>query len=238
VALLEAQLAATEKRRAALATAADRAAAEGRLREAEAGLELARSQYEKALIRSPMAGTVYEFPHREGAYLNAGDVVARVGRIESVRVRVYVDEPELGRVGAGMPVVIRWDAVAGRRWEGKVERMPTEIIGLGTRQVGEVICVIENPGGELLPGANVNAEIRSQVAENVLTIPREALRRESGEDGVLVLEGDRVVWRKVRLGVASVTRVQVVEGLAEGEAVAVPGQVALAAGDRVRPVWR
>lgn len=238
VSLLEAQLSAFEKRRAALAGASDRAAAQARLREAQAGLDAARLQLEKALIRAPMAGVVYELPRRLGEYLNPGDLVARVGRTEQARVRVYVDEPELGRVALGMPVTITWDAKPGERWGGKVERMPSEISTLGTRQVGEVICIIENPQGDLLPGSNVNAEIRSRVAENALTIPREALRRASNQDGVLVLRGDRVEWRNVRLGVGSVTRVQVVEGLAEGELVALPSQQPLSPGDRVRPVWR
>lgn len=238
VSVLEAQIASLEKRRAALAAPSGRAAAEARLREAQAGLEAARLQLEKALIRAPMAGVVYEFPRRLGEYLNPGDLVARVGRTGQVRVRVYVDEPELGRVALGMPVTITWDAQPGKRWQGKVERMPSEISTLGTRQVGEVICVIENPEGDLLPGSNVNAEIRSRVAENALTIPREALRRDSNQDGVLVLRGDRVEWRSIRLGVGSVTRVQVVEGLAEGDAVALPSQQPLAPGDRVRPVWR
>jgi len=238
VSVLEAQIASLEKRRAALAGPSGRAAAEARLREAQAGLEAARLQLEKALIRAPMAGVVYEFPRRLGEYLNPGDLVARVGRTGQVRVRVYVDEPELGRVALGMPVTITWDAQPGKRWQGKVERMPSEISTLGTRQVGEVICVIENPEGDLLPGSNVNAEIRSRVAENALTIPREALRRDSNQDGVLVLRGDRVEWRSIRLGVGSVTRVQVVEGLAEGDAVALPSQQPLAPGDRVRPVWR
>jgi len=238
VSVLEAQIASLEKRRAALAGPSGRAAAEARLREAQAGLEAARLQLEKARIRAPMAGVVYEFPRRLGEYLNPGDLVARVGRTGQVRVRVYVDEPELGRVALGMPVTITWDAQPGKRWQGKVERMPSEISTLGTRQVGEVICVIENPEGDLLPGSNVNAEIRSRVAENALTIPREALRRDSNQDGVLVLRGDRVEWRSIRLGVGSVTRVQVVEGLAEGDAVALPSQQPLAPGDRVRPVWR
>ncbi|MCL6545529.1 MAG: efflux RND transporter periplasmic adaptor subunit [Bryobacteraceae bacterium] len=238
VSVLEAQIASLEKRRAALAGPSGRAAAEARLREAQAGLEAARLQLEKALIRAPMAGVVYEFPRRLGEYLNPGDLVARVGRTGQVRVRVYVDEPELGRVALGMPVTISWDAQPGKRWQGKVERMPSEISTLGTRQIGEVICVIENPEGDLLPGSNVNAEIRSRVAENALTIPREALRRNTNQDGVLVLRGDRVEWRSIRLGVGSVTRVQVVEGLAEGDAVALPSQQPLAPGDRVRPVWR
>jgi HlyD family secretion protein len=238
VSVLEAQIASLEKRRAALAGPSGRAAAEARLREAQAGLEAARLQLEKARIRAPITGVVYEFPRRLGEYLNPGDLVARVGRTGQVRVRVYVDEPELGRVALGMPVTITWDAQPGKRWQGKVERMPSEISTLGTRQVGEVICVIENPEGDLLPGSNVNAEIRSRVAENALTIPREALRRDSNQDGVLVLRGDRVEWRSIRLGVGSVTRVQVVEGLAEGDAVALPSQQPLAPGDRVRPVWR
>jgi HlyD family secretion protein len=161
-----------------------------------------------------------------------------VGRTEKVRVRVYVDEPELGRVAAGMPVKITWDALPGRSWKGTVERMPDQIAALGTRQVGEVVCVIDNPDGELLPGANVNAEIRSRVAENALTIPREALRRQSNVPGVLLLQGDKVVWRKVTLGVSAVTRVQVLEGLAEGDSVLLPSELTLDDGAPVHAVWR
>jgi len=236
--LAEALVQSLEKRRSSLAGAADMAAAEARLREAEAGLESARLSFERAVLRSPIAGIVYDLTLRPGAYLNPGDLVARVGRIDKVRVRVYVDEPELGRVGRGMPVTITWDGLAGRRWQGEVESLPAEITTLGTRQVGEVTCVIENPSGELLPGANVNAEIRSQAAENALSIPREALRREAGEAGVLVLQGDTVAWRKIKTGVSSVTRVQVVEGLSEGDSVALPGQRPLAPGDKIRAVWR
>ncbi len=193
---------------------------------------------EKTVIRAPIAGVVYDPAVRLGSYLNLGDPVAKVGRTEKVRVRVYVDEPELGRVAAGMPVTITWDALPNRTWKGSVERMPDQIAALGSRQVAEVVCVIDNPGGELLPGANVNAEIRSRVAENALTIPREALRRESNVPGVLLLQGDKVVWRKVTLGVSAVTRVQVLEGLAEGDSVALPSELTLENGSPVRPVWR
>ena len=61
--------------------------------------------------------------------------------------------------------------------------------------------MIDNPSGELLPGTNVNAEIRSRVAENALSIPREALRRESGEAGVLLCKATR--WSGARSPSAS-----------------------------------
>ena len=41
---------------------------------------------------------MYQFDLKPGAYLNAGDMVATIGRLDRVRVKVYVDEPDLGRV--------------------------------------------------------------------------------------------------------------------------------------------
>jgi HlyD family secretion protein len=234
----ELQLQDLAKRRAALVDPADRTAAVARVREAEAAVDLARQHLEKALIRAPITGLVYDTDVRPGSFLNPGDPVAKVGRIDKVRIRVYVDEPELGRVAPGMPVAITWDALHDRRWQGTVERMPTEIASLGTRQVGEVICVIDNPGGDLIPGTNINAEVRSRVAENALSIPREALRRQGGETGVFLLQGDRVAWRKIVPGISSITRTQVVEGLSEGDAVALPSDAALADATPVRPVFR
>jgi len=38
--------------------------------------------------------------------------------VERLRVRVFVDEPELGRVQEGQPVTIGWDALPGRAWQG------------------------------------------------------------------------------------------------------------------------
>ncbi len=231
---LEVQLAELGKRRAALVDTAERAASEARLREAEAAVDRARLALEQLTVRAPMAGIVYESAVRAGAMLSPGQEIAKVGRIDRVRVRVYVDEPELGRVAVGMPVVITWDAMPDRQWKGAVERMPVEVTSLGSRQVGEVSTVIGNPGGELLPGTNVNVEIRSRVAEGAVAIPREALRRRGEESGVYVLDGDRVRWRKITAGISSVTRTQILEGLREGDLVALPTDKPLADGAEVK----
>ena len=226
-----------ERKRAALIGSSDRAVAAARLHEAEADVQLARRRMADAVVRAPMAGTVYSLPVRQGAYLNAGDLVAKVGVLSRVRVRVYVDEPELGRVAAGLPVDITWDALPGRHWQGTVEQLPSEIQPLGTRQVGEVLCSIENPGQELVPGTNVNADIRSRVVENALTIPKEALRRDSTGAGVFVLASDTVHWRAVKTGTSSINRVQILNGLAEGDPVALPTDRTLRDGEKVAAVY-
>ncbi len=225
-----------EQRRTALVSAQDREAAEARLREAESARDQAAQRLAQCRIQSPLNGTVYELRIRRGDYLRAGDAVAGVGKLDPVRVRVYVDEPELGRLASGLPVVVTWDAEPGRRWQGSIEQLPLQVTALGTRQVGEVVLTVANPERDLLPGANVNAEIRTQVIRDGLIIPKEAVRRRSEQTGVWVLAGDRVRWRPVRLGAATLTRAQVLDGLREGERVALGPGEALRDGLRVRPL--
>jgi hypothetical protein len=115
-----------------------------------------------------------------------------------------------------------------------VEKLPTEIVALGTRQVGEVLSTIANDDLKLLPGTNVNVEITSQVVENGLTIAKEAIRTENGRTGVYVLRDDHVEWRPVRLGASSITRVVVNSGLTRDDMIALPTSQPLRNGQAVR----
>jgi multidrug efflux pump subunit AcrA (membrane-fusion protein) len=227
------QIQSFEQRRSALTTAApDRAAAQARLDDAKAAQNLAETQIRQS---APIDGTVYQFDLKPGAYLNAGDVIATIGRLDRVRVTVYVDEPDLGRVAKAMPVVITWDALPGKQWSGEVDKTPTQIVPLGTRQVGEVACVIQNPDRELLPGTNVTVEIRAQTVPNILTLPKETVHTEHGQTGVYVLTDDHLEWKQVTLGVSNTTRTEV-NGLKEGEEVAISSDHALRNGLVVRAV--
>ncbi len=224
-----------EKRRTVLVAKPDLSAAQARLRDAESALALARKREALGVIRAPIAGTVYGLAMQPGTYLTEGALAANVGRLDRVRVRVYVDEPELGRVTVGEPVTIHWQALPGKQWDGTVERRPSSIQALGSRQVGEVLCTIDNPGRELIPGTNVDAEIRTAVAENALVIPREAMRHDGGGDFVYAVKDGVVERCPVKTGATSPTLVQVISGLAEGEQVVLPSDMPLKPGDRVTP---
>ena len=232
---LEVQMESLQQRRAALVGKGDLGSSQARVREAEANVQLARSHIEADVIRSPMAGTIYDLPARAGSFLNAGDPVASVGRLNPVRVRVYVDEPELGRVAAGEKVRITWDALPGREWSGMVEKRPTEVISLGSRQVGEVLCTVDNPVRELVPGTNVNAFILTQVVENALTIPKAAVRRDGGI-GVFVLQKDNTVkWQVIATGASDALHVEVLKGLQDGDRVSTVADQNLKNGQKVNP---
>jgi len=224
------------QRLATLVAPTDRGPLEAQLRQQEVAKQQTLLRIEQSVVRAPISGTVYQFDLKPGAYLNPGDVVATIGKLDQVHVIVYVDEPDLGRVRPGLPVTITWDATPGREWTGTVDRLPAEIKPLDSRQVGEVTCVINNPDLDLIPGTNVTARIKAETVENTITIPKEAVFREAGKTGVYVLVNDRLEWRNITQGVSNVTRTQVME-LKEGEAIALPGDTPLTAGLQIRPVF-
>lgn len=235
---LQLRIQALEKSKGALVSGIDKEIATARLQEAQSAAAVAQSNLDRGILRAPMDGTLYDFDLKQGSYLNPGDAIAKVGKLDRVRVTVYVDEPDLGKVHEAELVVITWDALPGHQWKGKVDKLPTQIVPLGTRQVGEVGCIIENPDRDLLPNANINADIQATVAENALAIPKEAIRRQGSDTGVLLLQGDRVVWRKVSLGISSYTKSQVLSGMNEGDAGALPSEKPVQSGSRVQPVFQ
>ena len=224
---LKVQIAGLEKRRRNVTPPSEIAAARARLQDTRVVLKLAQRQAAHSEVRSPIAGVIYGLAVRPGTYLNKGDVVANVGLMDRLRVRVYIDEPELGRVALGQPVTITWQALPAKQWMGTVEKKPTAIEALGSRQVGQVICDIQNPDRVLIPGTNVDAMIRTGVVDSALTVPKETLRHDAGGDYVFLLKGDAIEQRAVKTGNSSVTRMQVTEGLAEGDAVAMPSDTPL-----------
>jgi HlyD family secretion protein len=235
---LELRIQALEKNKAALVSGTDKDIAKARLQQAESAATVAQTNLDFSVIRAPMAGTVYDFDLKQGSYVNPGDPIAKVGRLDRVRVTVYVDEPDLGKVRQGELVVITWDALPGHQWKGTVDKLPSQIVPLGTRQVGEVGCVIENPDRDLYANANINAEIQATVVDSAIAIPKEAIRRQGSDTGVLLLEGDRVVWRKVSLGISNYTKSQVVSGLNGGDAVALASEKPIQSGSRVQPLFQ
>jgi HlyD family secretion protein len=239
--------AAQDQKRTAV-TASDRNVAEAKLHDAQAAVAVAQHRVDLSVIKAPMTGTVYQLGEdgtagdiKVGAYLTPGALVALVGKIDQVKVIVYVDEPDLGRVGLGMPVSITSDSRPGVTWWGKVDKLPTQIVPLQSRTIGEVSTIIENPRHDLLPGVSVDAHIVSKVVKDALIIPKAALRRLGNTDGVYKLNGDVITWTVVHAGISDINNVQIYSGLKQGDHIAdrivEPPDAEIRDGMRVKPVF-
>ncbi|HUJ40125.1 MAG TPA: efflux RND transporter periplasmic adaptor subunit [Candidatus Acidoferrales bacterium] len=196
-------------------------------------------------LTAPIDGTLYLMPVQVGDYVHTGDLLAEIGSLAHLRVRAFVDEPELGPVEPGEQVIITWDALPNLTWEGVTEQVPKSVVPRNTRSVGEVLCSVENSGQNLLPNANVNVKIIVRQANDALVVPRGAVRDEGThryvfvvESGGLGVNASVLHRREVKLGISSATNFQVLDGVRQGEEVALPGDVDLADGIQVRAVMQ
>jgi HlyD family secretion protein len=214
------------------------------VQQAQSEIAALRSKVSSARITAPADGTLYSLPVKTGDYVKTGDLLAEMADLHRVRVRAFIDEPELGALEPGEPVKISWDALPNRTWTGKTEVIPKQVVARGTRSVGELLCAVDNKDLELLPNINVNVSIHSNERTNVLTVPRAAVDAEGGHRYVFVVGKtalsvggkSRLERREIHVGIADSTSFEVVSGLQEKEMVALPGDAVLHDGMAVKIV--
>jgi HlyD family secretion protein len=193
-----------------------------RIEEARDSIHSLEEKLKSAQVAAPAAGTLYSLPAKPGTYVHTGDVLAELADLKQIRVRVFVDEPELGSLQQGQAVEITWEALANRTWTGQVEQLPKTIVARGSRNVGEVLCSVNNEQGELLPNTNVNVRIRTGDRQNALTVPRTAIRTEGNGHYVFVVDQGRLRKRDISGGISNATDYEILKGITEQDTVALP----------------
>jgi len=178
-------------------------------------------QLRSTRIVAAAAATVYRLTVKTGEYVHVGDTLAELADLRHVRVRAFVDEPELGSVVSGQEVLIAWDALPGRSWAGRTTRIPAAVVPRGGRSVGEVLCSVDNRDMKLLPNINVDVRLRTSNRPVSLAVPRSAVRASNGSRYVFVVKESRLHQQAVNLGISSASDYEVLDGLSEGDRVAV-----------------
>ncbi len=202
------------------ASATDTARVSDQVNDARANLSAAESAYEKANIRAPFAGTVYSVPVSDYDFVQAGEDLLDMADLNRMHVIAYFDEPEIGKLAAGQPVRIVWDARPNRAWHGHIEVAPTTVITYGTRNVGECLITVDDANGDLLPNTNVTVTVTYSQRFNVLSVPREALHTEGPADFVYRVVNHHLVRTPVGVGAINLIRVEITNGLSEKDVVA------------------
>lgn len=210
------------------------------LEQAQQSVERARNEvlaWEKKVrsteVRAPAEGVLYSLPVRAGDFVQQGDLLAEVADLHRVGVLAFVDEPDLGLLEKGQRIDITWDGAPGRTWVGHIEEVPKQVVARGTRSVGKVLCSVPNEDQRLLPNINVSIRIHVRQQQGVLLVPRGAVHAEDAQHYVFLLAGSQLRLREIHVGAADAGRYEVLSGLAEGDRVALPGDVALRDGLRV-----
>lgn len=192
--------------------------------EAQAAYDAAENALGKSSVRAPFEGIVYFLPVKQGAFVQAGDLLLQEADLSHVQVRAFVDEPDVGRLQHGQKVEVTWDAIPGRIWNGTVNTVPSTVRMHGSRNVGEMTCVVDNLDIRLLPNVNVGVGIVTASHDNVLTLQRDALRTDDSKPYVYQIIDEHLKRQPIEISLQNLTRVEITAGLSEGASVALPAE--------------
>jgi HlyD family secretion protein len=203
---------------------------------ARASVRDLEDRLDSARGRAPSDGTLYSFPIHQGDFVKAGDLLAEMANLHQLRIRAFIDEPELGQIDLDQTVEILWDAHPGQIWNGRTEALPKQVVTRGTRNVGELLCSVTNERLDLLPNTTVDVRIHISERPSALVVPRGAVFIDGDKRFVYRVEDNRLHRRLIKVGIANPTKMEVLSGLNENDVVALPGEAVLKENLRIVPV--
>jgi macrolide-specific efflux system membrane fusion protein len=199
--------------------------AELRVAEGEANVDYARTQLGYAQIRAPIAGVVASVSTQEGETVAASfttPTFVTIMDLDRLELRAHVDETDIGRVSEGQRAQFTVDTYPETDFEGTVTSIyPDAVIENTVVNYITIISIGDRQGKTLRPEMTANVTLFLETRENVLTVPRKAIRRDRGRYVVSVVHDGTLEEREVRVGWRDDTFTEIVKGLEEGETVAI-----------------
>jgi len=185
-----------------------------KIKRLENNLVKARKDLENIVIKSPYNGTIIERKGSEGSRVNQGDIIVTLADINDLVAEIFVDEIDVNQVKIGQKVILTSDSFP-KKIGGRVDYVAPISTKVGNINKYKTEIKLDKPDEFLKLGMFLNAEITTNKAENVITIPSMSILGEE-ENYVFVYENNKVIKRVVEIGLQSITDVEV-KGIKEGE---------------------
>lgn len=217
-----------------LATQAQLDDAKARVDGLKAAMDTAKINAQRCRIRASANGIVNHLDAEPGRFINPGDMVAEVLRLDRVKVKVGIPESDVAAVRRINNFDIRVDALENRVFKGKKHFLSRTADSMA--RLYNLFIEVDNPDGEILPDMFVRVDIVKAKIPDALAIPLFASLTNSETRVVYIVEDGIAKTRQVSLGIQEGWLVQVVDGLSPGDKVIVVGQRSVHDGDTVNVV--
>ncbi len=198
-----------------------------------AQVALAQAQLERMRVLAPFDGMAGIRNVSIGDYVKDGADLVNVEDSSSVWIDFRLPERHLGQLAPGQGVVVSLDAMPGRRFQAKVGALDSQLDANGRSVL--VRARLANADGALRSGMFARARVVFEVREAALVVPEEALVPMGDKQFIvkLVDGGKGPVSQRVeaRLGQRANGKVELLAGVAEGDAVVLAGQARLMRAD-------
>lgn len=185
-----------------------------------ANLSKSGEAFERVPFYVPADGVLAQLDIRNGYYLKANDQVGRIQDLSTVWLEAAVPEKDVGTIKEGDAAEI---AVGPQKYDGKVDYIyPT--IDTEAR-TGKVRLIVDNKDGALRPASYATVTFATGAVMEQLTIPSEAvLRNSEGEHVIVAMGNGKFQARGIKTGDVSTGRTEIISGLQNGDDVVVSAQ--------------
>lgn len=197
----------------------------------------------KLTIKAPFTGRLGISRVNPGQYLNPGDQIVTLQRLDPIYVDFYLPQQALSQLKVGQLINLITDAFGKKIFTGKITTIQP-LVDINTRNI-EIEAAIPNPKKELTPGMYATVEVLTSKPQRHLTLPQSAVsfnpygdivyivkekEQETDDAGKPILIAQQVF---VTLGETRGDQVMVLKGLREGEIIVTSGQLKLKNGSPV-----
>lgn len=193
-----------------------------------------RAKLAKSLIRAPFEGVAGLRQVSPGAYAKAGQDIARLEGIGTLKLDFRLPETQLRKLRVGQALAVTVDAYPGDNFDGKIYAIEPAV-DESTRTV-LVRAQLPNPGARLKPGMFARVNLTLDRRENALIVPEQALVPRGDSRYVFRIVDGKARLTKIEMGLRRPGEVEVLGGLAAGEQIVVDGQLKLQDGMAVSVV--
>ena len=190
--------------------------AKARARQQEDQAKLAKTE-----LRAPFPGVMGLRQVSQGAFVAAGTDIARLEKIDQLKLDFRVPETFLARVKTGQTVRIAVDAYPDETFAGAIYAIEPGV----DEQTRTVLARarVANAGLKLRPGMFVRVQLQLGERKDAVWIPEQAVVPRGGQSTVFKVVEGKVQVANVRLGLRKPGEVEVVSGLSAGEQVITDG---------------
>jgi macrolide-specific efflux system membrane fusion protein len=199
--------------------------AEAQLKQAEANVDFAKVQLSYTKIFATTSGVIASVSTQEGETVSASlaaPTFVSIIDLKRLEVNAYVDETDIGKIKVGQEASFTVDTYSDSDFGGKITAIyPKAVIQDNVVNYIVTIQITDFQNKILRPEMTTNVTISLDMRKNVLTIPTNAIKRDKGERFVIVIEGDKEIQRKIKIGWNSNGITEIVNGLSDGEKVVI-----------------
>lgn len=195
---------------------------EAQLAVSEARVASARAQLQKMTLVAPFGGVVGLREVSVGAYVNIGQVLVNLVRLDPMEVDFSLPESQLSSAKVGQPVSITVDALAGETFTGELKAIEP-LIDVNTRSA-KLRAQVANADYKLHPGLFARVNLGTGSNATALLVPEQALLQQGETRFVYRIVDGKAARTEVKTGQRLPGKLEIVEGLKPGDQVITAGQ--------------